>query len=436
MHRAGRVVFAALLGLTSCRDPELAPSSPPTPLAAASPGVTAATIASFPDERTLLIPQARFVWETGAAGKQRVVPQAAALLLLRREGASFRAELLEDPESRVFHKAACVDVGDGPRLLTIGGTAALAKLWRRDARGWQADTLWRASFGGKWDRLRDFEIGDVDGDGRDDLVFATHDQGVVAVAHLDAAGWRVLEVDRQADTFVHEIEIGDTDGDGRKEFFATPSTPNKVDAAQSGSILGFRHTANRAYRREVVARFSNAHVKEILTADLDGDGRDELYAAVEPERTGSRGLAEPAVEVRRYTPRGRTWHEETVAKIPGGAQARVLIAADLTGSGRLEIIATTMRAGIWRLVPAARGKLTLVQIDAGSGGFEHAAGVADLDGDGKMELYVSADDRDEIRRYVWTGRSFARDVVYGLDKRDLGWNVLPCIVRRLATAKR
>ena len=33
-------------------------------------------------------------------------------------------------------------------------------------------------------------------------------------------------------------------------------------------------------------------------------------------------------------------------------------------------------------------------IDADSSGFEHAAGIADLDGDGRPELYVAADDQD------------------------------------------
>ncbi len=41
--------------------------------------------------------------------------------------------------------------------------------------------------------MRDIEIGDVTGDGKDDLVIATHDQGVVAVLQKKGDGWDVAE---------------------------------------------------------------------------------------------------------------------------------------------------------------------------------------------------------------------------------------------------
>ena len=46
---------------------------------------------------------------------------------------------------------------------------------------WSAENLWTQSWGGKLNRLRDIEVGDVDGDGKDEWVIATHDAGVVAV---------------------------------------------------------------------------------------------------------------------------------------------------------------------------------------------------------------------------------------------------------------
>src|SRR5262249_57357482 len=97
-----------------------------------------------------------------------------------------------------------------------------------------------ATCGDKCDRLRDIEQGDVDGDGKPDLVIATHDQGVIAVVHPEQ-GWRVEEVDRSPDTFVHEIEIGDVDGDGTAEFFATPSKPNKLEEEQPRAGRMYKH---------------------------------------------------------------------------------------------------------------------------------------------------------------------------------------------------
>ena len=90
------------------------------------------------------------------------------------------------------------------------------------------------------DRLRDIEIGDVSGDGKDDIVLATHDQGVVAVGTETDGTWTFVEMDQKADTFVREIEIGDVDGDGQKEFYATPSDRNKASGeSQPGSVYRY-----------------------------------------------------------------------------------------------------------------------------------------------------------------------------------------------------
>ena len=382
----------------------------------------------------LLLPMARFADERGADGKMRPKPGAARLVLLEKTAHAWREHVLEDPASRVFHKAACLKQPDGSvGVLTIAATDALLKLWTRRNGAWQADTWWHPSFGGKWDRLRDFELGDVDGDGEVELVIATHDQGVIAVAEPQADGsFKPVEVYRQADTFIHEIEIGDLDGDGAQEFFATPSRPNKAGASQAGGVLGFRyHKSRRAYVSFWVARFTNRHPKEILVADVDGDGRDELYVSLEArlDRSSGQPIVMAPLEVRRFVPgTGGTWQGTTLATLDGGIQARVLLKADLDGDGKYELVVTTMKGGVWRLLPPAggAGPWRKELIDLESSGFEHAAGAFDLDGDKRDELYVVADDQDRVSRYDWTGSSFKRSVIYRLRRRDLIWSVTAC----------
>ena len=382
--------------------------------------------AGFPDGRTLLLPQAQFTWEIGPGGKRRPVPGPARLLMLKPGGTAWQRSMLEDPESRVFHKAACVETPEGRRLLTIGGTEAVAKLWSITGDGWRAETLWKGHFGGKWDRLRDFELGDVDGDGKREIVLATHDQGVVAILHRGPSGWRAEEIDRRPDTFVHEIELGDLDGDGRIEIFATPSHPNKADRSQPGQIVRYVRTKD-GFVREVVADLRESHAKEILVTDLDGDGRDELYAAIEAP-TGTVGK-EGAVQIRRYEPRARgSWRSRVLVALPGAVQSRVLLPVDLRGRGARSIVVTTMKAGVWEITPlkGLDGPWGKERIDGRSGGFEHAAGVADLDGDGRNELYVVSDDDDEVRRYLWDGERYRRTVIATIERSDITWNLLPC----------
>ena len=74
-----------------------------------------------------------------------------------------------------------------------------------------------------------------------------------------------------------------------------------------------------------------------------------------------------------------------------------------------------------------RGKWRKQQVDRNSAGFEHAAILTDLDGDGVDELYVASDKHKELRRYVWNGSRLEREVIYRRpDARPIfTWNLMP-----------
>ena len=129
--------------------------------------------------------------------------------------------------------------------------------------------------------MRDVEVADLFGDGRDSMAVATHDQGIVATIHPDGSGgFDVQELDVEPNTFVHEIEIGDVNGDGTLEVYATPSEPNRLDGSeQSGQVV--RYVPKDGEGRVLVADLGDRHAKEILVDDVDGDGTDELYVVVE-----------------------------------------------------------------------------------------------------------------------------------------------------------
>ncbi|HVS63917.1 MAG TPA: VCBS repeat-containing protein [Thermoanaerobaculia bacterium] len=415
------LAVTATVGLAACGGDD---SEPPTgiedsPAAAAAP-------APVPDDlpNGLLIALA----ELGKNEDGSPKPLPARLGMIRREGGEWIYSTFEDPDSNVFHKGMAFEPTIGePGILTLGGTGAFVKLWRPDG---SSETLWTKDFGGRFSRMRDAEVGDIDGDGRLDVAVATHDQGVVAVIYQQEDGsWQVDEIDADPKTgFVHEIELGDLDGDGALEVYATPSEPNKADgSAQHGEVV--RYVPSKDEGRTVVADLGDRHAKEILVEDVDGDGTDELYVAVEAVSGGQ-------VEIRRYDADTDATAGAVIATLDD-TQNRFLTAGDVDGDGTKEMVAAAYKSGLFLLRPGASGgEWEMTQIDADSGGWEHASVLADLDADGTDELYVASDDHDEIRRYTYEDGEWRQELLV-LHLDGLGrftWNLMPAPVSLMPPA--
>ncbi len=348
----------------------------------------------------------------------RPVPQPAQLGILTDTGVGWSYTPVSDPESNVFHKAMVYEPRPGEAgILTAGGTGASLKLLRNGA---EPEILWQADFGGKHSRMRDVEIADIFGDGTQALADATHDQGVVAVVTPTADGWEAVEIDSEPNTFVHEIEVGDLDGDGVVEIYATPSLPNKLDGTpQPGWVV--RYVPATGEGRVEVADLEDRHAKEILVDDVDGDGTDELYVAIE-------AVAGGRVEIRRYDADTDPAEGALVASLEDKL-CRFLTSGDVDGDGNKEMVAAAHKSGLWLLEPGQdpSAPWAITSIDRNSGGFEHAAILTDLDDDGIDELYVANDNAGEVNRYVWRDGSPVKENLYTHPEGLSGftWNIMP-----------
>ena len=335
------------VGPSAPADAGAAPTSPEGGDATGSPSTTTAPPA-------LLVTQSRFVAELQPDGTTRQKPGPATLIVLRQAGAEWEPETIEDPDSNVFHKAMVFDPdGNGPAVLTVGAMGAYLKAWRKDGEEWTATTLWHPTFGGSFDRLRDLEIGDVTGDGKPEIVIATHDQGVVGVLQQVDGAWQATELDKRPGIFVHEVEIGDIDGDGKNEFFTTPSQPNTSGAEQQGGGIDMYRWDGSTFVRTPVMWSDAAHAKEILVADLDGDGTAALYAVLEAKtEAGSDCTKDPNMVPLRivlYEPDGSGAFAERAAATLPDCMCRFLTWGDVDGDGSNEMIAATKNAGVWLL---------------------------------------------------------------------------------------
>jgi len=356
------------------------------------------------------------VLESGPSGP---VPQPAQLGILTNDGNGWSYRAIEDDDSNVFHKAmSFTPTGGNPGLLTAAGTRAMVKIWHPDG---SSETLWEKDFGGKFSRMRDMETADVNGDGIIDIVVATHDQGVVAVLYGNSSGGFVVEeLDAEPNTFVHEIEVGDLNGDGVPEIYATPSLPNKLDGTPQPGLVT-RYVPGLDEGRSVVADLGDRHAKEILVEDVDGDGVDELYVSVE-------AVAGGRVEILRFDAGTDPTQGELITSLDDSL-TRFLTAGDVDGDGIKEMVAAASKSGLWLLRPGGdpRSEWSIESIDRNSGGFEHAAILTDLDGDGIDELYVANDDEGEVNRYIWVDGEPVRELLYTHPEGLSGftWNIMP-----------
>jgi hypothetical protein len=357
-------------------------------------------------------------------------PLPARMEFIYRQGGEWKVAFIDDSESNVFHKAMYYETPKGePRILSMAGSEATVKLWEKGAGGYTAETLWRKDFGGKFSRMRDTEVADLFADGSAAFAVATHDQGVVATIRPKSDNsYEVKEIDAEPDTFVHEIEIGDVNGDGDLEVYATPSEPNRLDGShQSGQVV--RYVPKTGEGRVVVADLKDRHAKEIYVGDVDQNGTDELYVVVEGRvNKGTKDLEVP-VHILRYEADTDPAQGVVIGEIPDRL-CRFITVGDIDGDGTPEMVAAAFSSGLWLLRPNAdpMQPWNVSSIDKDSGGFEHAAILTDLDGDGKSELYVASDNHKEVRRYVWDGSKLVRETIYRRDSGGGGvftWNIMP-----------
>ncbi|MBN2526239.1 MAG: VCBS repeat-containing protein [Deltaproteobacteria bacterium] len=366
--------------------------------------------------RTLLVTQSNFAQND--EGKF-VVPDSGELIMLQPAAGDWKAEHIRDTESNVFHKA--LQYG-GEGIFTIGANEAMLKQWQKKDGKWGADTKWHPTFGGKHNRLRDFEMADFDKDGKNDFAIATHDQGVVAVAFNRGEKWDVQELDRKANTFVHEIEIGDLDKDGNLEVYATPSMPNTASGVDQGGGVVRYEWNGKSFDKSEVVHYQTRHIKEVLVADVDGDGTQELYAALEAEMGENYSIRTP-VEIMRYDMKDGKFVSKKVISI-NDRFCRFLTAGDVDGDGKNELIAAAFAAGVW-VMEYSGGEYKGECIDKASGGFEHAAYLADMNGDNKLELYVADDNGGVLRQYIYKDGKYDSRVIFKRPnpKSAMVWNI-------------
>ncbi|MEQ8787933.1 MAG: FG-GAP-like repeat-containing protein [Pirellulaceae bacterium] len=257
----------------------------------------------------------------------------------------------------------------------------------------QFDIVTNRIASGYLDGFDEFVSGDFDGDGRDDVLFREIDSGANRIAFARGAEDFTIVIDRIPRDWINgfdEVEVGDFDGDGRDDLLF-----RQVDSGWN-RILFARGNEEFSPVTDRIPRGWINGFDEVVSGDFDGDGRDDLlFREVDSGFNRilfARGV-ESFVEVTDRIPRG--W-------ING---AEEVVAGDFDGDGRDDLLFRQVESGDNRILFARGNEQFVEvtnRIPRGwINGFDEVVS-GDFDGDSRDDLMfrevVSGDNRILLAR--------------------------------------
>jgi hypothetical protein len=235
---------------------------------------------------------------------------------------------------------------------------------------------------------------DVDGDGREELVVGTGRGGHLAMLHNDGRGFRDLQSGAPASRWDLTTILPVPDKAGRTMLVAGQSnyeSGSPAEALSVASVIGFPTSGSGLGRSMPIAPPETASVGPLALADVNGDGRLDLFVGA---RVIPGAWPVPASSHLYLRKADGGWAEDTVnaAVLSHLGLISSAIFTDFDGDGKPDLVVAAEWGPI-RLLHNEGGRFRDVTKEYGlAGRTSRWIGLAagDFDGDGRMDLVATS----------------------------------------------
>jgi ribosomal protein L27 len=239
-------------------------------------------------------------------------------------------------------------------------------------------------------------IGDIDGDGKLDLVIANSNSNAVSVFRNTSTSGSIVsgsfanKVDFTTGSNPNSVVIGDLDGDGKLDLAVTNNNSASVSVFRNTSTIGSINAGSLATRQDFNA-IAGAYPTSVAMGDIDGDGKLDLAV------TNS-----SYVSVFRNTATSGSINFATKVDFVTGTNAWSVAFGDVDGDGKTDLAVANRDPNTITLLrnTASSGTISAgsfaTKVDFTTATSPRSVAIGDLDGDGKPEMVAANFNTDNI----------------------------------------